>query len=67
MFYFGACKIFFLLQLLLSTNNLISGELKARNSWISVWPTIFTFESIATHDLILYKKFNFWNLWVDLT
>ena len=27
----------------------------------------FAFESIATQDLMKRKKFNFWNLWMDLT
>ena len=59
MFYFDACKTFLLLQLLLSTMNLISGELKARNSCISVWTKIFTFESIATQWFNLTQEIQF--------
>ena len=60
-------KLLLLLQLLLSTKNLTSSRgLKARNSLhFCLLKKIFALESIAAHDL--RKKFNFWNLWVDLT
>ena len=52
-------RLFLLLQLLLSTKNLTSREVKPRNSlhFYSI-KKIFLFEFTAAHDL---------NLWVDLT
>ena len=63
-------KLLLLLQLLLSTKNLTSSRgLKARNSlhFCLTKKNFFALESIAAHDLIQHKKFNSWNLWVDLT
>ena len=46
-------KDFLLLQLLLSTKNLTSGELKTRNSSnFCLTKKFYVFESIETHDLI---------------
>ena len=54
-----------LLLLLLSTKNLTSRELEARKSFAFLFDQ--KLESITTHDLMKPKKFDSWNLWVDLT
>ena len=58
MFYFGVCKTFVAAASTVSTKNLNSRELKARNSLhLSLPPKIFAFESIAPPLMICHGNF----------